>query len=140
MAILTANITQESAENIIETLHEMRIGMKPMESQTIPMLNDTEDLSISEYKLRELWSKGILSDLAYISFALQFNPARASLDAAQFAREWSLDELSEFQVEEGWKVKRLKKRAILNAIAILEEKGFLIADTTVSLSQLSLFD
>lgn len=97
-------------------------------------------LELGEYKLRELWSKGILPDLAYVSFALQFNPPIVSLDAAQFAREWSLDELSEFQVEEGWKVKRLKKRAILNAIAILEEKNMLVVQASITISQLSLFD
>lgn len=133
----STEISEEAAERILETLYGMRSGMNHMEAQTVSM---GLTLIISEYKLKELWSKGVLSDLAYISFALQFNPDRANLDAAQFAREWSLNELGELEIEMGWKPKRLKKRAVLNVIAILEEKGFLISSHNIQLSQLSLFD
>lgn len=95
--IRSAEITVDAAETILETLHNMR-GMKLVDTQTVSM---EPNLSISEYKLKELWNKGVLSNLAYISFALQFNPNRASLDAAQFAREWSINELGDFEIEMG---------------------------------------
>jgi hypothetical protein len=54
--------------------------------------------------------------------------------------EWSVTELSEFQVEEGWKNKLLKARSVLNAICILNDKGFSDVDFDVKVNQLSLFD
>lgn len=96
-------------------------------------------IEINETKLRELWCKGIINDITYIAFALQFGGDK-NLDVSRFASEWSVTELSEFQVEEGWKAKILKVRSVLNAMCILNDKNFSDVDFDVKVNQLSLFD
>jgi hypothetical protein len=96
-------------------------------------------IEITESKLRELWSKGVISDLAYVSFALEFNDGK-SLEVSGFAREWSVAELSESMIEDGWRPKVLKVRSVLNALCILNDKNFSDTDITVKVNQLSLFD
>jgi hypothetical protein len=96
-------------------------------------------IQIDKYKLQELWSKGILNDLSYVSFALELHK-KPTLDMIQFSREWSVDDLAESQLADGWRAKTLKVRSILNAFCILEDKGNLNCDFSVKVSQLSLFD
>lgn len=96
-------------------------------------------IEISEFKLRELWCKGIVNDLTYIAFALQFG-GNKNLDVSRFVSEWSVTELSEFQIEEGWKNKMLKAKSVLGAICVLNDKGFSDIDFDVKVNQLSLFD
>jgi hypothetical protein len=96
-------------------------------------------IEITEFKLRELWCKGILSDLAYISFALEFRTS-TSLDVSRFASEWSVTELSESQIEDGWKNKLLKVRSVLNALCILNDKNLGDTDFSVKVNQLNLFE
>jgi hypothetical protein len=94
---------------------------------------------IDEFKLRELWCKGIFSDLAYISFALELQ-SRPTLDILQFSRDWSMEDLSDSQLADGWKTKKLKVRSILNAICILDDRGMADCDFNAQVNQLSLFD
>ena len=96
-------------------------------------------IQIDEYKLRELWSKGILSDLAYVSFALELHN-KPTLDILRFSRDWGVEDLAENQIADGWKAKRLKIRSILNAICILDDKGMADCDFNAQVNQLSLFD
>ena len=93
---------------------------------------------IDKLKLQELWCKGIVNDLSYITFALQLQ-SKPNLDMLQFSREWSIEELSDEQSDDGWKAKKLKVRSILNAICILDEKNALICSFNASVSQLSIF-
>lgn len=113
--------------------------LKPGESMTVSM---QPEVTLSEGKLRELWNKGILPDLAYISFALEIESNAPSFDAELFARTWSIspEELSELDYENGWKPKKLKPRSVLNAIGVMQEKGFGSFNINVQISQLSLFE
>jgi hypothetical protein len=96
-------------------------------------------IEIDDNKLRELWSKGILSDLSYVSFALELHN-KSSLDLQQFSRDWSVEDLAEDQILDGWKAKTLKIRAILNAICVLDSKGLAACDFNAKVTQLGLFD
>jgi hypothetical protein len=97
------------------------------------------EIKISEYKLRELWSKGILSDLAYVAFALELQ-GKPTLDIVRFSYEWSVEDLDEGQILDGWKAKTLKIRSILNAMCVLSDKGLADCDFGAKVKQLSLFD
>jgi hypothetical protein len=118
------------------TLDALKEGLNIQPAQAIPMELTIE---ITESKLRELWCKGVINDLSYVSFALEFNNGK-SLEVSGFAREWSLTELSDSMVEDGWKPKILKVRSVLNALCILNDKNFTDTDITVKVNQLSLFD
>lgn len=96
-------------------------------------------IEIDDNKLQELWSKGILSDLAYVSLALELHN-KPTFDISQFSRDWSVEDLSEDQTLDGWKAKTLKTRSILNAICILDNKGMASCDFSVKVTQLGLFD
>lgn len=114
-------------------------NLKPGESMTVSM---QPEVTLSECKLRELWNKGILPDLAYISFALEIESNEPNFNAESFARNWSIspEDLTDLDHENGWKAKKLKARSVLNAIGILEEKGFASFNVNVQISQLSLFE
>jgi hypothetical protein len=94
---------------------------------------------LDEWKLRELWCKGIINDLTYITFALELE-SKAIFNIDSFTRKWENIELSEEQQDDGWKSKKLKLRTVLNVIAALDEKGMGCCDFNVKVSQLSLFD
>lgn len=94
---------------------------------------------LDEWKLRELWCKGIINDLSYITFALELE-SKAAFNIDSFAQKWENIELSEEQLNDGWKGKKLKLRTVLNVIGILDEKGLGCCDFTVKVSQLSLFE
>lgn len=96
-------------------------------------------IKLDDWKLRELWCKGIINDLSYITFALELEP-KAAFNIDSFARKWENTELSEDQIDDGWKPKKLKLRTVLNVIAVLDEKGMGCCDFNVKVSQLSLFD
>lgn len=96
-------------------------------------------VKIDEWKLRELWCKGIINDLSYITFALELE-SKANLNIENFARKWENVELSEEQIDDGWSKKKLKLRSVLNAISILDEKGLLGCSFNVKVEQLSLFE
>jgi hypothetical protein len=51
-----------------------------------------------------------------------------------------MEDLSDSQVADGWKTKKLKVRSILNAICILDDKGAADCDFNAQVNQLSLFD
>jgi hypothetical protein len=107
--------------------------------ETIPGTPVSPRIFIDEFKLRELWCKGIFNDLAYVSFALELR-SKSALDILQFSRDWSMEDLSDSQVADGWKTKKLKVRSILNAICILDDKGAADCDFNAQVNQLSLFD
>jgi hypothetical protein len=94
---------------------------------------------LDEWKLRELWCKGIINDLSYITFALELE-SKAAFNIDSFTRKWENVELSEEQQDDGWKNKKLKLRTVLNVIAALDERGMGCCDFNVKVSQLSLFD
>jgi hypothetical protein len=119
-----------------DILEAMAATTLPLESKTVPMELTIE---ITESKIRELWCKGIMPDLTYVSFALEFNNGK-SLDVSRFASEWSVTELSESMIQEGWKAKILKVRSVLNAMCVLNDKNYSDTDITVKVNQLSLFD
>jgi hypothetical protein len=96
-------------------------------------------IKLDEYKLRELWCKGIINDISYVTFALELE-SKAAFNIDSFARKWENVELSGEQLNDGWKSKKLKVRAILNVIGILDEKGLGCCDFNVKVSQLSLFE
>jgi hypothetical protein len=96
-------------------------------------------IKLDEDKLRELWCKGIINDLSYITFALELE-SKAAFNIDSFARKWENVDLSEEQADDGWKSKKLKLRTVLNVIGILDEKGLGCCDFNVKVSQLSLFD
>jgi hypothetical protein len=98
-----------------------------------------KSISLDEWKIKELWCKGVVNELAYISFALELNDS-PSIDIVSFAMIWSVTELSEEQLDDGWKPKKLKPRSVMNAILVLDEKGFTSIDVSVKVNQLSLFD
>lgn len=135
----TAELSFESAKNALEAIEKIKDGVSNVQpSETVSM---QPEITLSESKLRELWSKGILPDLAYTAFALEIERHEANFDVEKFARDWSIAavELTEFDYENGWKPKKLKKRSILNAICILEEKNLATNQTNVQV-QLSIFD
>jgi hypothetical protein len=96
-------------------------------------------IKLDDWKLRELWCKGIINDLSYITFALELE-SKATFNIDSFARKWENIELSEEQLNDGWKSKKLKIRTVLNVIGILDEKGLGCCDFNVKVSQLSLFE
>jgi hypothetical protein len=96
-------------------------------------------ISLDEWKLRELWCKGIINDFSYITFALELE-SKAVFNIDSFTRKWENAELSEEQQDDGWKSKKLKLRTVLNVIAALDERGMGCCDFNVKVSQLSLFD
>jgi hypothetical protein len=96
-------------------------------------------IKLDECKLRELWCKGTISDLPYVTFALELE-SKAAFNIDSFARKWENVDLSEEQMDDGWKSKKLKLRTVLNVIGILNEKGLGCCDFNVKVSQLSLFD
>lgn len=112
-----------------------RVGMRDLGTFDIPKTN----IKLDDWKLRELWCKGIIPDLAYISFALELE-SKANFNIDSFVRKWENVELSEQQLEDGWKPKKLKLRTVLNTICVLNEKGVLGCDFQVSVNQLSLFE
>lgn len=96
-------------------------------------------VKLDDWKLRELWCKGIINDLAYITFALELE-SKANFNIDSFIRKWENLELSEQQTNDGWKPKKLKLRSVLNAIAILDERGYLGCSFNIQVQQLSLFE
>jgi hypothetical protein len=96
-------------------------------------------VKLDDWKLRELWCKGIINDLSYITFALELE-SKANFNVESFAHKWENIELSDEQIEDGWKPKKLKLRSVLNTIAVLDEKGYLGCSFNVQVNQLSLFD
>jgi hypothetical protein len=96
-------------------------------------------ITLDEWKLRELWCKGIINDLSYITFALELE-SKAMFNIDSFTRKWENVELSEEQQDDGWKSKKLKLRTVLNVIAALGERGMGCCEFNVKVSQLSLFD
>lgn len=130
----TAQLSHQAAKNALEALKDMDV----QPSQTVSM---RPEITLSNTKLRELWSKGILPDLAYVTFALEIDRGEVNFDVDLFAIKWSIapEDLSELDYENGWKPKRLKKRSVLNAICILEEKQLATNQTKVAV-QLSIFD
>jgi hypothetical protein len=95
-------------------------------------------IELDDCKIRELWSRGVLNDFGYITLALELHD-KPSFDVVQFSRDWSVEDLSENEMAQGWKSKKLKIRSILNAICILEDKGMAICNYGVTVKQLSLF-
>lgn len=110
-------------------------GMQSLGTFDIPKTK----IEIDDWKLRELWCKGVINDLAYISFALELE-SKAAFNIDSFSRKWENVELSEEQIDDGWKPKKLKVRTILNVIGILDERGMMGCDFNIKVSQLSLFD
>jgi hypothetical protein len=100
---------------------------------------DVPTISIDKYKLQELWCKGIINDLSFVAFALELH-RKPTLDMQQFSREWSVEDLSESERDNGWKPKVLKVRSILNAICILDNKGMADCNFEAQVNQLNLFD
>jgi hypothetical protein len=133
-AEMMSTLPSEAAKEVMQKI----VGsIKPLASETVSM---QPEITLSESKLRELWNKGVLPDLAYIAFALEIERGN-DIDAEVFARNWSVsaEELSEIDYENGWKPKRLKKRSVVNAILILEEKLLLTNQMDIQV-QLNLFD
>jgi hypothetical protein len=95
-------------------------------------------LNLSETKIRELWSKGIVPDTLYVCFALEITANDPVFNSVEFARQWSIekDDLTELQLETGWKPKTLKSKSVLAAICLLEEKGLAQTSISVQISQL----
>jgi hypothetical protein len=127
-----------TAADILEAMTESTLFQSAFTDipKTVPMELTIE---ITESKIRELWCKGIMPDLTYVSFALEFNNGK-SLDVSRFASEWSVTELSESMIQEGWKAKILKVRSVLNAMCVLNDKNYSDTDISVKVNQLSLFD
>ena len=125
------------------TATDNRVDFKGQASITVPMAMDIDipktSIKLDDWKLRELWCKGIINDLSYITFALELE-SKAAFNIDSFARKWENIELSEGQLDDGWKPKKLKIRTILNVISILDEKGLGCCDFNVKVSQLSLFE
>lgn len=96
-------------------------------------------ISIDDWKLRELWCKGIINDLTYISFALEFE-SKTNFNLESFIRKWENIELSENQIDDGWKPKKLNLKTVLNSICVLDDKGLLDCDFSVQVDRLSLFE
>jgi hypothetical protein len=96
-------------------------------------------ITLDEWKLRELWCKGIINDLTYITFALDLE-SKAAFNIDSFTQKWENAELSEEQQDDGWKSKKLRLRTVLNVIATLDARGMGCCDFSVRVSQLSLFD
>ena len=107
-------------------------------------MSKVEQLSfeVSPHDLKQMWSFGVMSDLSYIIFAIKSesdSDEQWSIDS--FIHRWAIwkEELGEQELEDGWKPKTLKKRQVLNAISILEEKGLLAPKIEIEVGQLSLF-
>jgi hypothetical protein len=131
-----------SAEKISTLRKEdaLEIGRKTLESvDSDSDLPSSNVIVIEKFKLQELWCKGILNDLSYTAFALELHD-KPSLDLQQFSREWTVEDLSESQLDDGWKAKKLKVRSILNAICILDDKGVADCNFSAQVNQLSLFE
>lgn len=96
-------------------------------------------INLDEWKLRELWCKGIINVLSYVAFAIELE-SKAAFNINSFTRKWENVELSEEQIKDGWKPKKLKSRTVLNVIGILDEKGMADCDFSAQVNQLSLFD
>lgn len=137
MTIVSATLTHESASAALEAIDEIKKTVKLVPTETVSM---QPEITLSESKLRELWNKGVLPDLAYVAFALEIERGN-DIEAEVFARNWSVaaEELSEIDYENGWKPKKLKKRSVVNAILVLEEKMLLTNQMDIQV-QLSLFD
>lgn len=120
------------------TATDNRIDFKGQPSITVPMDNEPT-IEIGEWKLKELWCKGIVNDVTYVAFALQLHD-KPTLDMMQFSRYWSIEDISDDMADGGWKPKKLKVRSILNAICILDDKGMADCDFSAQVNQLSLFD
>lgn len=95
-------------------------------------------IKLDKWKLQLLWLKGIINDLTYVAFALELHD-KPMLNLQQFSRDWSVEELSDNQKDEGLKPKILKVRSILNAICVLDAKGMADCDFSAQVNQLSLF-
>lgn len=119
------------------TLDNLQVGaaMQRLGTFDIPKTK----IELDDWKLRELWCKGIINDLSYIIFALELE-SKANFNIDSFVRKWECLELSEQQIDDGWKPKKLKLRSVLNTIAILDEKGLLGCDFNIKIQQLSLFE
>ena len=130
---------QIGSDKAIKDLRDFTLSTQ----QKQPMNHELSTIKIDSEKLTELWNKGVLNDLAYISFALSFDihpSASTMLDVQDFCNRWSVDDVSEQMVEDGWKKKILKPKTVVNALFILEEKLFTAQKVSVNLVQLSLFD
>lgn len=122
------------ADTLLQTLYPLLDIASPGASGSV-----APTIQIDRSKLQEFWLKGIVNDLTYVAFALELHD-KPTLDLQQFSRDWSVDELSDSQKDEGLKPKTLKVRSILNAICILDRKGMADCNFSVQVSQLSLFD
>lgn len=105
---------------------------------TMPMRSNPI-IEIDKDKLQKLWLKGIVNDLTYIALALELHD-KATLNLQQFMRDWSVDDLSDSQKDEGLKPKAIKMRSILTVICVLDAKGMADCNFSVQVNQLSLFD
>jgi hypothetical protein len=122
----------------MKTATDNQIDFQGQSSITVPT-DDEPKIEISEWKLKELWCKGIVNDLTYVAFALQLHD-KPTLDMMQFSRDWSIEDLSDDMKDGGWKPKKLKVRSILNAICILDDRGMADCDFSAQVNQLSLFE
>jgi hypothetical protein len=109
----------------------------------------SNNITLSEQKLHELWSKGVLPDMLYVCFALEMTmnepgscnaAAKVAFDVESFTKTWSInkEDLSELDLQEGWKPKTLKRRSVLNAICVLQEKGLACTNINVQVNQMDL--
>lgn len=119
------------------TLDNLQFGMSVDISGRVFDIPKTK-IELDDWKLRELWCKGIINDLSYIIFALELE-SKANFNIDSFIRKWECLDLSEQQADDGWKKKNLKLRSVLNTIAILDEKSIISANLTASISQLTLY-
>lgn len=135
-------ITTHSSSKImtITELDDLQIGVQvgavAQCSKTFDIPKTSIDLD--DWKLRELWCKGVVNDLSYIVFALELE-SKANFNIESFVRKWECLDLSKEQTDDGWKPKKLKLRSVLNAICVLDDKGFLGCNFNVQVQQLSLF-
>ena len=115
MAIIS---TTKNRTESVETIPFDDAIESPISDSSIP-------LSLTKHQIIELWDAGILSPTSYVYLAIQYEfrqtgEVEYKLDFENFAFNWR-------GVGDGetGKRKELKKKQIMNAICVLEEKELL---------------
>ena len=133
-----ATINSEQAPRAIRPIQMDADEVEFLEPLKIPIGQDAaiapkEPLVIGRFRILELWEIGVYSDLAFVQAAIAYdfgnNPEVFNIDLENFIHNWRGSE----DPDTG-KVKKLKKRSLLNCVARLEELGIL----RMKSSQLSL--
>ena len=120
------------------------IERKPMNHESNTIDKYINSVKIDSENLTMLWNKGIVGDIAYIAFALSLDiqsKTPTALDVQDFCNRWSVEDVSEQMVEDGWKKKILKPKAVVNALFVLEEKMLITQNINhVNIAQITLLD